>query len=855
MAGSDLSITSLRGGVNTTDPPQNLPDDQAVQHDNTELFSSALGERRYGCEQTLPVQGSGLDLDGYLVHLSPFYPQQAITAPQIIAVSATPGVQAHMAVAADNSWTPITPLDAISPIVNGATIGGVPPVNVFDITSQDLNAKDFIAYPSAVDRLHVWDGTTLRRTGLAQPNSPTVANTGSVVAPTLVAHVAAASTTGNGMTSAPVNSTGATFMVAVVADFASVGASTFIDNMGNNWVPLQSRVNGVNTRITIWIAPGTNVGPGHTFTVPSSGTAPSFCVECWAGVLLANNLDQVDSTSSASVGVTSLPTGGVTPQFNSELLIAGLANGTAVSGWSVDTGFALGDTNVLVSAHCFGSAIAWLLQSTQATVNPVWTWTTSDPYVCAAIATFQIVPSAFTGVRFYRVRYITESANGAVLLRSEPSTSVTFSPSGNGTGALVTRPALLGEAETHWELEASLDNSTFYRIATVPIATTTAIDTQPFIQTYEPDFVLSEVVGTYLTQVSSKFLTLDGDRLIQGGHWSDPARQSMVWWSPVGGDPGVGNDERVPITSNNSLNLDNYTGGPLTGICTGGYGTWYAFKWGRIYMLTRTGVLSNAYVLSTLSTTIGAVLGSLVPGIDEVGNPVVFFLDPTRGPARVGTYGIQLIQGLRGTWNRVNLNANYVIARGYYYPYKQQVHWKVAVDGAGTPNLEIVLQVSEIQYEANGAIGRGFTLWNGLITQATCCTTWNEPVVEDGIPAMRQRPYMGLAAPYYVQRGDADQTTDAGVPYIATITTKPYIAAGLQNRWGVMRASLLAQATTAGFMQVNVIRDYGLETNPTTINFHQTPAAESAVLVDMDALVMSGARLVQFQFTDPVASA
>src|SRR5690606_26029053 len=44
--------------------------------------------------------------------------------------------------------------------------------------AQSLHGKLFIAYPtvSGTDRLHVWDGTQLRPTGLAEPGAPTITN-------------------------------------------------------------------------------------------------------------------------------------------------------------------------------------------------------------------------------------------------------------------------------------------------------------------------------------------------------------------------------------------------------------------------------------------------------------------------------------------------------------------------------------------------------------------------------------------------------------------------------------------------------------------------------------------------------
>lgn len=44
--------------------------------------------------------------------------------------------------------------------------------------SVTFNGKLYLAYDSAVNRLHVWDGTSVRRVGLSKPSAPTITDTG-----------------------------------------------------------------------------------------------------------------------------------------------------------------------------------------------------------------------------------------------------------------------------------------------------------------------------------------------------------------------------------------------------------------------------------------------------------------------------------------------------------------------------------------------------------------------------------------------------------------------------------------------------------------------------------------------------
>src|SRR5574341_660277 len=173
---------------------------------------------------------------------------------------------------------------------------------------------------------------------------------------------------------------------------------------------------------------------------------------------------------------------------------------------------------------------------------------------------------AYSGTRYFRVRFTRQLA-GATLVRSEPSAATTFSPLGTKTGATVTKPASISENETHWEVEASTDGSTFYRIATVAVGTTTYTDTTAYSTGYNTaSNTQSETAGNYTVPWSAKYLVVDADRLVIAGSWNDATKGSRVGWTPVGLDPGVGSDERIPTATSNTRDLDALEGGDITGL-------------------------------------------------------------------------------------------------------------------------------------------------------------------------------------------------------------------------------------------------------------------------------------------------
>lgn len=618
-----LALMTLRGGMNNTDSPHLLPEDQCVLAQNVEWFFSTLGERRAGCAAIALTSASLTDEDE-IVHISEWLPTNSPTTPEWWVIGTTVGTSTSIAKRLYTAWTAISPSDA--PNTSAP--------DVYSIKSQALNGLLFWAYRSAVDRMHVWDKTVWRRSGLRQPDPPT----------------------------------------------------------------------------------GANHGAG-----------------------------------------------------------------------------------------------------------------------------------AYATVRYFRVRYTEQDGSAITIRRSEPSTTLSFTPSGAGDGATITKPAAISESETHWEVEASTDNANFYRIATVVVGTTTYLDTTAFATGYTSG-TLSAQVGTYALLPSAKFISVDGDRLLLAGHWTDATKQSTVWWTPVSSDPtAAGNSERLPLSTNNYLNLDNYDGGGITGISDITYGTWYVFKWSRIYQLNRTGDVTNAYSRQTLSASRGAIPGSIVNGIDEWGSPCVYFLDPQLGPSRIGQNGIQTIRGLRTTWVRMNQSAD-IAAHGVFYGAKQQVHWWLALDGATTPNYKIILHAPEVVSQGGDA-RRGWAVATGRITEAFCSGMLTEQVFEEGALTLSQRPFIGLTDPDFLQRCDTN-TVDAGVPYVAILRSRPYIAAGLLNKWGTLCAAVMATAMAGAGCVVRLIRNFGLEeSDATTLDF-SPEGEEEFVIRTLENLTISNSGSIQVEISD-----
>ncbi len=161
-----LDITDQRGGRNGRDWPFKLNTNELTEAINVDFAGSMVGRKRRGMSN--PGWSGPMVSDGdIIVRMFRHVPGTDETAAELWAMGVT--VPNIYRVAGGTVSTKPTLKD------NPTNIPGV----MSSITAASLNGKLFLTYLSAQARLHVWDGTTVRRVGLAAPGVPAVTNTGS----------------------------------------------------------------------------------------------------------------------------------------------------------------------------------------------------------------------------------------------------------------------------------------------------------------------------------------------------------------------------------------------------------------------------------------------------------------------------------------------------------------------------------------------------------------------------------------------------------------------------------------------------------------------------------------------------
>lgn len=193
----------------------------------------------------------------------------------------------------------------------------------------------------------------------------------------------AASSGGSDITTPAINTTGANLIVAGVASGANAPAIS--DSRSNIWARLNIYSGGPNIALFYCYIP--IVGSGHTFSTTSSN-APSLFVAAFAGAS-SSPLDQQDG-AGASSGITAVQPGSITPGQSNELIVTflGIAASGNISVSGVNQGFTIAGSETFSAGNNYGGAMAYLIQSTAAAVDPTWI-VSGSASLLAAIASFK----------------------------------------------------------------------------------------------------------------------------------------------------------------------------------------------------------------------------------------------------------------------------------------------------------------------------------------------------------------------------------------------------------------------------------------------------------------------------------
>ena len=460
-------------------------------------------------------------------------------------------------------------------------------------------------------------------------------------------------------------------------------------------------------------------------------------------------------------------------------------------------------------------------------------------------------------LRYYKVDWV--NLTGTVVnARSELSPSVSFTPSGAGTAARVTKPATLEHA-THWRVWGSADNVIYKKISgDIAVGTTTYDDS---VNPSAYSGVFQEAVGTFLPPPGVCRILASGPRLVLAGTTTTVAPSTgetspsanRVWYTPVLGSLDQGDDERIPNTGTqkNFIDLSDPPTGDLLELAGPVEGQVYAFSKTQSWRLVPTGDITIPYLTYQISTYLGsnnsntATTRSADVGETETGAPAVYFTN-NLGVFRISSGGdVQLVShdinpGLLATST----------TRGVLsWPSKGRL--MVITLLAGTINTAVIYVFHwRLGRVENGVLRGGWTQWT--VPDANVAT----PILTT---AMLHRensetdviPYLLLTNTTKGYRFNGTTAVDGVTTYAASLTAAPILATGATSYVRVDNPQIVATAVPGESLRVSATRDFGTETRSALVSL-APDGTETRVVRSVEGLFQGDVTALEITIADPL---
>lgn len=196
---------------------------------------------------------------------------------------------------------------------------------------------------------------------------------------TLIAHTSAGSTNGgSSVTTASIDTTGASHIFIWTATYLPAGLGTLSDSKTNTWTAFAASNTVSDIAGTLYYLEGGSLGSGHTFTVSGVTNYPSLYVFAFSGVVNGGSDGRTDYHSTISP-VTAFPV--YAGFYADELYLWGFVSNLDYSSLSIGgSGVSLTIVEQLAynAGNSFGGALAWGVHySGPGNEAPTYAFTTS----------------------------------------------------------------------------------------------------------------------------------------------------------------------------------------------------------------------------------------------------------------------------------------------------------------------------------------------------------------------------------------------------------------------------------------------------------------------------------------------
>jgi hypothetical protein len=463
--------------------------------------------------------------------------------------------------------------------------------------------------------------------------------------------------------------------------------------------------------------------------------------------------------------------------------------------------------------------------------------------------------------RYYRVAWRLKSGS-TVLATSELSDAVSFTPSGAGTAARVTKPTTPDSA-THWVVYGLLgsvgDTYDLYEELTEIAVGTTTYDDSTNPSSYDGDAPMK--LGINVPPPSCRYLLATDNRILMAGVFetsadtgeTDPLND-RVYFTRVLGTSDQGDDESIPNTSEqkNWVDVGRNDGDDIVGLAGPVDGIVYVFKRRSIWRLVPTSVDTAPYRAERVTPALGArtVLvthtghfnqRNIVTAEDDFGQPVIYFT------TLVGAYRISPAYGVEYVgWDITDPDTGLgpSLQAGCYVSSRRQVWW-LDVDSAKawvfTPRLA--------KRTEQGWRG-GWATYTFTHLSLEAVTAMVDSSVVSGslvVPILGGRVVTTNAAAIYQM--STTSTSDGGTAFTATITSKPFLFGGGWQNVSAAPPVVEATAESSATPTIAYIVDHARETRSGTTSALTADGSETRKAVAAEAVEAADAQAIAIQVT------
>jgi len=381
-------IADLTGGRNGFDPSWKIAANECIDAVNVDWYGTPFARKRGGAANQSGL--SGQTTTGKYSSLFRHVPGTDPTAAEMWAV--------------DDAGTPIINRLAAGTAWSAPTLKDNPSGNGWDFSAASINGMLAIAYKSGQSRLHMWDGSTVRRAGLATPTAaPTAANNGTSAN---IAFDAGSTLDFAGTTTfSHTCAAGATLLIVCIRATAAVTAVTY------NGVAMTQLITTVLTDNYYMFYQFSPSSGAHTVSITTASNVGAAAAS-WTGA----STSAFPDVSQSVTGATPTIGGVITTVSNNDWVAFFVADRSGVAP-------TVGTNTTARATPSAGTSMA--LFDSNLNVSPPQSFTQSVTISGASAIGFQaaFAPGsvAYSAVkRYYRVRW-TRQTGGITIGRSEPS--------------------------------------------------------------------------------------------------------------------------------------------------------------------------------------------------------------------------------------------------------------------------------------------------------------------------------------------------------------------------------------------------------------------------------------------------